>query len=389
MTDIQHRLNKTALNDILKTRNLTQATVAERIGVNEKSFSRWVNDGYIQSKYLLNLTEELDLNDNEMKAVLLLPTYKVFFRKKYLGEVPSEIEERAIELSKTLFNMTYLNSESRFCPPNVSKLNSEMEVANQIRRYTEIDSFKNLQNIISNLAEQGLEVVVVPFIKLGLNSHGEYESAFTVTDEKRCVIFLDAESAEELLIFNLCHELCHLFRPDLPFSKIEEKFCNSVASELVYPLSFFENHRTTIEKIISSNEGEQIISLLNAIKENLGGEIFGIALRLKSLGLLSQKDPLHQKIIGYSTLIYKNSPKLSQTIFNNYNPAQSKMFTEFWDSEDINKTSLLRFFFLLKNSAISGSISPRKFAELLNVDIGVSDEMFHAWKKKLHQSLEG
>ncbi len=388
MNEIHQRINRSAFNEALKAKNVTQANLAGKLGINEKSFSRWINDGYIQSKYLLDLTEELDLNEDEMHQILMLPKFKVFFRKKYLGEVPPEIEERATELARTLFGMTYLNSETRFCPPNVSKLTSEAEVADQIRRYTKIDSFKNLQGIISSLAEQGVEVAVVPFVKLGLNSEGDYESAFSVTDEKRCLVFLDSDSQEELLIFNLCHEICHLFRPDLEFSKIEEKFCNDVASELIYPRAFFDTHRTTIQNIISSGSTESIINLLNVIHENLGGEIFGVAIRLKSLGFFSQKDPIHQKIIGYSRSVSIHLPKVGEELFIDFNPSDRIVFINFWEKEELIRNPLLRFFFLIKNSAISGSLSPRKFSELLRVDFGLADEMIHRWQYSLKANLE-
>lgn len=387
MSNIQQPLNKTAFIRALDGRNISQAVLAQKIGANEKSFSRWINDGYIQSQYLWDLTEELDLSDEELDEILMLPKYKVFFRKKYLGEVPDEVEQRAIDFAKTLFGLTYLNSNARFCPPNVSKLESDTEVANQIRRYTKIDSFRNLPGIISGLAEQGVEVTVVPFEKLGLTSNGEHEQAFSVTDEKRCLIFLDASSPKERLIFNLCHELCHLFRPDLEFSSREEKFCNAVASELVYPKSFFEAHRETIEKIVQSNSGQSIVNLLNVIKENLGGEIFGISLRLKALGFFSQKNLLHQKIISYSEDSFNRLPLFEIHVFSDFNPRSHEAFSRFWGGPQIESSNFLRFFFHIKNAAIGGAISSRKFSELFNVDIGLADEIFHKWKMDLQNDL--
>lgn len=388
MNDIQQRINRSAFNDALKSRNKTQMIVATNLGINEKSFSRWINEGQIQSRYLLDLSEELDLSDKELQDILMLPKYKVFFRKKFLSEVPPEIGERAIELATTLFGMTFLNSESRFCPPNASKIDSANEVANQIRRYTKIESYKNLQGIITSLAEQGVEVAVVPFSKLGLKSEGDYESAFSVTDEKRCLIFLDSDSPEELLIFNLCHELCHLFRPDLEFSKIEEKFCNAVASELVYPESFFNTHKEKIQNIIDSQSAESIVNLMKVINENLGGEIYGIAVRLKNLGFFSQKNPQHQKMINFAMFSFKKLPKIEVEVFYDFWPQNKTQFISFWDSEELERNSLLRFFFLIKTSAISGSISPRKFSELFGTSVGLSDELFHNWKHSLKLSME-
>jgi Zn-dependent peptidase ImmA (M78 family) len=388
MHELQQRLNKTAFLNALKNRNISQGVLAEKLGVNEKSFSRWINDGFVQTQYLWDLTEELDLNDDELDEILLLPKYKVFFRRKYLGEVSEKIEEKAIELAKTLLGLAYLNSNARFCPPNASKVETEVEVANQIRKYTGINTFNNLQGIVSSLAEQGVEVTVVPFGKLGLASDEDREQAFSVTDEKRCLIFLDAASPEELLIFNLCHELCHLFRPDLEHSKVEEKFCNDVASELVYPKAFFETHKETIDGIIQAGSLDSIVNLLNVIKDTLGGELFGISLRLKSLGIFSQKNPKHQSIINYSRISFSKLPKIGDRFFQSFDAQNRDEFLKFWNSPKLDNNSLLRFFFHIKNAAISGSISARKFSELFEIDLGLADEMFHRWKNDLQGKLE-
>ena len=232
-----------------------------------------------------------------------------------MGEVPEGIQEHAVDLAKSLFGLTYLNANAKFCPPNVSKIESSLEVANQIRKYTEIEAFNNLQGIISTLAEQGVEIALIPFSKLNLNSNGEHEEAFSVTDGNRYLIFLDSDSPEERLIFNLGHELCHLFRPDIEFSKFEETFCNDVAAELVYPKEFFDSHRDTIQKVVDGQSVGSIINLINVIKDNLGGEAFGISIRLKALGFLSQKKPIHKKVIGYGGKSFKNLENIGQKYF--------------------------------------------------------------------------
>ncbi len=114
MPEIKQRIDKTAFNEALKARSFSQATLAETIGANEKSFSRWVNEEFVPSKYLWDITDELDLNDDELDKILKLPTFKVFFRKKFLGEVPEEVQLQATEVAKTLFDLTYLNSNAKF-----------------------------------------------------------------------------------------------------------------------------------------------------------------------------------------------------------------------------------------------------------------------------------
>ena len=379
MEDRKQRLNKTAFDLALDKRKISQIDLATQIGANDKSFSRWVNDGYIYSKYLWDLTEALDLNDQELDEILMLPKHKVFFRKQYLEEPPEEVQEQAIELAKTLFGLTYLNSEARFFPPNLSKEQSILEVAEQIRKSTNITNFNFLQSIVHTLSLHGIEVAIIPFKKLRLVSPDEYEKAFSVTNEKRFLIFLDSSAPEELLIFNLCHELCHLFRPDHGYSKEEENFCNKVASELTYPKNYFDIRKESVHKIIETRSEESIQSLLNNLKYELGGEPFGITIRLKELGFFSQKDILHKKIINNAEITYKKLPNLGDILFKKYDLNDLDTFKQFWNNKDIQSDILLRFFFHIKNGAINNSISARKFSELFGVDIGTADEMFHGW----------
>ncbi len=388
MKEIKQRVNKPALEEVLRARSMKQAELAEKIGAPIKSFNRWINEGYIQSQYVWDMTETLELSEEDLDKVLFVPKYQVFFRKKFLGEVPEHIQERAIELARTLFGLTYLNANAKFCPPNVSKIDDPLEVANQIRKYLEIESFNSLQGIVAMLAEQGVEVALIPFAKLELNSTGDHEQAFSVTDGSRFLIFLDADSPEERLIFNLCHELCHVFRPDLEFSKIEETFCNDVASELVYPREFFIEHKDKIERVIASSSVESIISLISVIRDNLGGEAFGISLRLKALGFLSQKNRVHQKVIGYGKRSFENLKNISDRYFSDFDQNDKEKFVKFWNGDRINKNPLLRFFSHLKSGATDESISPRKFSELLGVDLSIADEMIRKWRFELHQALK-
>ncbi len=285
-------------------------------------------------------------------------------------------------MSKTLFGLTYLNSAAHFFPPNLSKVQSVTEVADQIRKLCNIYNFNYLKPILHTLSKQGVEVAIIPFNKLRLVSLDQNETAFSVTNEQRFLIFLDSSAPEELLIFNLCHELCHLFRPDHGYSKQEEAFCNDVATELIYPQNYFDLRKDAIAKIIQSGSEQSILNLIYNLKFELGGEQFGSAIRLKKLGYLSQKDELHQKIISIAQKNFKSLPEVGNSLFENYDPTNVITFKNFWDSNEIQSNILLKFFFHIKNGAINNSITARKFSELFGVDIGAADEMFRTWTIK-------
>ena len=387
--EVKQRLNKAAFAEALKARRQTQAMLAEKIGANEKTFSRWINEESIPSKYIWDITEELDLTDDELDEILKLPKYKVFFRKKFLGEVPEEIQTRAIELAQTLFDLTYFNSSAKFLPPNCSRIDDPIAVADQIRRYTKIDTFNNLQGIVSILSELGVETAVLPFKKFGVVSDKEHEKAFSVSNGNRCFIYLDSDLAEEGLMFNLCHELAHLFRPEYSeFSNMEEKFCNAVAEELIYPKVFFETHRIQIQRIVDSNSVESVILLMRSIRDTLGGELYGISIQLKKHGFLSKKNPLTKKVTGYGYNTFHKLQKLDEIYFTSYDHNNLVALKAFWNQEVINKNILLRFFYHIKNSATAETLSSRKFAELFRIDLGFADELIHKWRHELREHLK-
>ncbi len=74
--------------------------------------------------------------------------------------------------------------------------------------------------------------------------------------------------------------------------------------------------------------------------------------------------------------------------FADFDPTNKEKFVKFWNNERINKNSLLRFFAHIKSGATDESISPRKFSELLGVDVSTADEMVHKWRFELHQALK-
>lgn len=384
-----HSLNRSALATALKCRGLNQLQLSEVLKVNEKSLSRWLNEGRFPTEHLLDLMTELDLAREEADAILLRPKFKVFFRIKYLGKVPNAIEQQAQEMASTLLKLTFLNSNYRFLAPNASTLDSAGEVANQIRRYTQIKDFSNLEGVILSLAEQGVEVAIVPFEKFGLISSQGNEEAFSVTDEKRCVIFLNASAPESKVLFNLCHELCHLFRPDHKFSKFEESFCNNVASELMYPAEYFKSHKKQIESVLSEGSSEQIISLLHAIKGNLGGELWGIAIKMKKMGLFSQKNQTHKLIEKYTEGTFKSLPNLSEVLFEYFDSSDTYKFEHFWKSVEADKRTdiFLRFFSHIKNSCIVDRFSSRTFSELFKTDEQFARTLITSWKSDFRRKL--
>src|SRR5690606_37169679 len=98
--------------------------------------------------------------------------------------------------------------------------------AEKIRDYLKFDQILSARNMVSLLREQGIEVGFIPFDMLDIDGQSNVshkEVAFTVSDGSRYCVFLDTSTTLGALTFNLGHEICHIFRANVPYSKEEER----------------------------------------------------------------------------------------------------------------------------------------------------------------------
>ena len=79
MREIKQRVNKPALEEVLRSRCMKQSELADKIGAPAKSFNRWINEGYVQSQYVWDMTETLELTDDELDKILLVPKVPSLF----------------------------------------------------------------------------------------------------------------------------------------------------------------------------------------------------------------------------------------------------------------------------------------------------------------------
>jgi hypothetical protein len=205
--DIQQRIDRSYLIELLRVQSRHQKDVAEQLGENEKNFSRWLNQGLIPSRLVWSLRKTLGLNSSNMKLLLMVPEFKVFFRRKFLSEVPERIKEKAISWAKTFLDLSSLHSSKKFIPIDYGNEEDPVLVAEKINNILNIPEKVTLDTLITSLREQGIEVAFVPFGLLsGLDESSETkEDAFSVTDGKRSCIFVDTNLSRNKAPFVIAH----------------------------------------------------------------------------------------------------------------------------------------------------------------------------------------
>lgn len=387
--EIQQRINRSFFDELLTARSLSQKAVAEQLGENEKSFSRWLNQGQIPSRLIWGLRRTLGLKSEEMKILLMVPEFKVFFRRRFLAEPPEETKNTAISWAKTFLDLSSLHSSKKFVPVDYSEQEDPVFVADKIKSLLNIPERVTLDTLISALREEGIEVAFVPFSLL--NACGENakakEDAFSVTDGKRSCIFVDTNLSRDKAPFVIAHELAHIFRSSKNIDKIEERFCNRIAGEIIYPRSFFDKYSSIIRSIIATNNLDRVISLIEEIKKDIGGEFWGIVLHLKDLGFLKGGGffgKLNQ--VGKARSESKNT--IHTNFFQEFITSDFAKQKDFWLDPDLQSFPEYVFFNTIKNAIQLDKMTPRAFAEIFAMDLSIADEVASQLRYKFKQELK-
>jgi len=372
------------LKQKLKSSSISQKILSDKLGVDDGSLSRWISKNLIPANMVWRIRKEIGLSVEDVKVLLKAPSYRVYFRRKFLGKVQDHSERNAINWAQTFLSLSTLHSDRKFLPIDLSSSTDAELVAEKIRDYLKFDQILSIRNMVSLLREQGIEVGFIPFSKLeidGNSNEKQKEVAFTVTDFKRYCIFLDTNSTLGALTFHLGHEIAHIFRASIPFSKEEEKFCNSVAAALIYPKSYFMSKQEKISEVVSTKDFDSITDLIEQIVDDVGGEFEGVVYRLIDFGLLPAKSGLTTGLIGFAKRKTSASKKISEAYFKNFIPGDTASYKKFWESEQISSSSVIfRYYDLVKRAVSRDDLSPKKLSELFLMDSALADELATHWR---------
>lgn len=378
------KINSELLKSKLRKMSLKQSVLAESLGIDDSSFSRWVAANKLPSNLIWRIKKEVNFSNEELEKFIYAPSYKVFFRKRFLGDVPEQIKNNAINWAQTFFGLSTLHSDSTFIPTPLDSLDDPEEVSDKIRNIFGFDEYLSIRTMVSKLREQGIEVGFIPFKELSICSDDEgdaKEAAFTVTDGKRFCIFLDTDSSIDALSFHLGHELAHVFRSNTAIEKNEERFCNKVAAALIYPKSYFLDHSEAITRALAQGALNQICDLIDQFKDDLGGEFEGIVYRLIELGFIANRSKYRGALVSIGKKKSQQKKKVTELYFKNFAPKNSAEFNKFWGNEDISPSSTIyRYFEIIKRGVMRESITPKKLADLFGAELSLCDELCSKWR---------
>lgn len=365
-------INKEYLKLLLKEKNSSQTDLAAKMNENQKNLSRWLKDGFPRDK-LLDLKRALAIPRESYRTLIGIPEYKIFFRTKYHGEVPEELKNKAIDWARVLIPTKVKTHDASFV--DLSREEDYQKVATTIKNNLSLPCGCFFEQYISILKESGIEVVLIPFSVYGLKT--DKERAFSVFNGKnRYVIFLDSDVNAQEIVWNLAHELCHLFRLNAEQGKKEESFCQNVAKEILYPTSYFKNNEIEINAALENERSA--INMLLEIKDHFNGSSLSIALRLKEIF------GKNQKIFNYLLAVGRNRESkntITSQYFKNFHSSNEDEIEKFWNN--LSSSSVyLRLFNRIKEKVSSDQMTTRKFSEIVDVELPTASSLVDKWRSE-------
>jgi len=254
------------------------------------------------------------------------------------------------------------------------------ELAKEIRSTLELGKRKVLfDDLVTTLKDFGVYTYFYPFELLGINEDAGVKKvrAASVPFEGKWIIFLDTSNELIDSLYDLIHELAHIFSGhDLSSDHNDdlEKYCNDVANEVLTPSRFFEEDLEELQKYFAK-PAPMIVGYAEQIVNILGCSFEGLILAL------DQNKIIDKSVKGYLYAVSHKKKKNSIKLSYYFNPANDETVSNFWKKalNDSSKTQFYDFFIQLKCAFLEGRATTRLLAEGFGIDISSADVLCKLW----------
>ncbi len=383
-------MNLDFLREKITSKFGTIQSFADAIEVNRVSVQNWLSKMHEPEEYrILDIINALELNEPEVDKLMNIPPVSVVFRKIGVSPTESAIKEKSKDFANTFFKIdgsSYV-VKGNFFP--IKAQADKLSVANHIRSILDIERNEPvvLNVVLSELKKHNINVFFVPFEKIGItfpNQTSHREVAFTAQKGDRKIIFVDTKRTKDEVNFDICHELAHIILDHKEATDEEEKLCNQIAQELVYPAAFLSDQKNELQPFLSAGSSwHAVVSRFNHFFTEYDWSPMGLALALKENELIKKNSYELRRLMKLQQSSAQIQKKLDDMYFHDFDVLDYAKLTTFFSEKIYSDKDIYKPFIELKDAAISGRISSRKLSELLNIDSGDTDELIRSWELEI------
>lgn len=365
---------------------------AQELGLSKNAIYKWLKTDRLPEDRIVEIVEFLKLSEDELNEFFAIPKTELYFRKVGRDEpCDDELKKQFKALANTFFK---LESSSDFVDDGLLSgvtSRSPSSIANYLRALLNIEKDEPaiLYKIISELRRHKINLYFIPFQKFGFQldtNKRKREVAFTARKGSKIIIFLDTGRRIDEANFDVIHELTHIVCNHNPGAHRDEdeKICNDVAEEVVYPRLFLEKNLELLDPFINAKKHswQRTIELFQNMEVDFDWSPMGLALALRSYGHIKDRSAEFIRLMKIDGFFKKQSAKVGDLYYEAYDPTNYDKLVTFFEKEIQKDKEIYKPIIDLKRAATFEKISPRRFAEIFCIDAGDADELVNSWRLK-------
>jgi hypothetical protein len=362
---------------------------AKAIGLTKQAVYSWLRSETMPDESrVFDIVEALSLSEVDIDTLMGIPTTHVAFRTKGLAEPEPDVKGRSISLAETFFKIdgsSYVVKEGILTGIGESE---PAKLVSYIRGLLdiEVDEPLRFEDLLLGLKKYNVNVFFLPFKKLGLSrtTSSRREVAFVARKGDRVIIFIDTERTIDQATWDICHELSHLIMHNNADTPEEERICNQVAKDLIYPTAFFKKHEDVLNVFVSAKKYSS--PMMNEIYHRLDREFdwspMGLALALEGHGYIADQSFEKKRLMMLNSAVMKTRKNIDKIFFSNFDPTNNSKFNRFFNEDIQANKEVFKPLLELRDAATFGKLSPRRLAEILMINSGDADELVRSWMEK-------
>ncbi|RLU05916.1 transcriptional regulator [Pseudomonas prosekii] len=337
---MEKTLATTQITQAMETAGLSQATLAERLGVSREAVSKWLKkDSFPKPDKLLRLATILGLSFSELVVKDDPNAPVVAFRKVKATKTTEAHYAHAQTMGKMLRHLVpYLPFDKLEMPPVLKSPVLEygylQEVAKKIRSEINLDEESKIDFEHLILHFKKLQAVIIPVLWGNKNRHENATHIF-LPDSMTTWVYLNLDVNILDFKFWMAHELGHCLAPDIRGNEGED-FADAFAGALLFPHKLAKK----AYEIISNLDTERAqISAINKIAYDYVISPYSVYCQINAYAEDTSQTPLDlvPLIHKASTNINRELPLASKVIFEENLEPDSLLYIE--RTKEIFKTS--------------------------------------------------
>ena len=160
--------------------------------------------------------------------------------------------------------------------------------------------------------------------------------------------------------------------------------CNSIAQELIYPSAFLSEKKLEIETFVSANSTwNAVVNRFHHFHNEYDWSPKGLALTLTANNLIARNSHQFKRLMRLDSIDRSKFKNIDEQYFSELNVENFENLKKFFAETIFTNKDIYKPFLEIKDAALGGRLSSRRFATMMNIDSGDAEELIRSWAEEV------